>query len=212
MISRGSLSLLLWGAILWGQKPFEGSITYTIKLEGAMAAQLADMVKGQLPEKIVHYYRGNKSRVEAGQSVVIVNGEEGFVYVLNTSLQTYRKAAIKNPEGSEKAPKITKTNEKTKILKYPVEKYLVEISSEQGPVKMEVWAAPSLKVSESLRGTNTLTQGVRLDGVPLRISTEALGADLRVVYLATEISNTPPSETLFQLPEGYLEEKEESKE
>lgn len=208
MIRPLSLVLLVAGAALYGQKSFEGTVTYTTKFEGAMAEQMADMLRGQLPEKMVMHYRGNKSRTDVGDAAVITDADARMVYVLNPALQTYQKSPIQDPKESEgPQPKVSKTKDKTKILGYSAEKYIVEVSTEQGPMKMEIWATPDLRVNEALSSNNALTRGSKVEGFPLRISMEVPGTDLRIVFLATQISKTAPEASLFEIPAGYVEEK-----
>ncbi|MCX7607294.1 MAG: DUF4412 domain-containing protein [Bacteroidia bacterium] len=207
MIRTVSLNLLLIGAWVYGQKSFEGSLTFTTKLEGAMASQMEEMLKGQLPERMITYYRGNKSRSEVGDMTIIVDGDAGYIYALNPALQSYQRSPIQPPQQDQPQPKITRTKEKTKILGQSVEKYMVEVPTDQGTVKMEIWAAPSLKVSETLGRTNALTRGAKVEGLPLRISMDVPGMDLKIIFLATQISQTPPDEALFRIPEGYVEDK-----
>ncbi|MCX8113207.1 MAG: DUF4412 domain-containing protein [Bacteroidia bacterium] len=196
--------------LLWAQKTFEGSITYTTKVEGAMAAQMGDMVKSQLPEKMTMFYRGNKVRTEVGDMVLISDGDAGMVYLLNPALQTYQKAPIRTPDEKDPQPKVVKTKDRTKILGHTVERYLADLSTEQGPIKMEIWAAPNFKVPEAAQRSNSLTRGVKIEGIPLRIAMDVPGVDLKIIFLATQLQTTLPDESLFQLPAGYIEEQTEA--
>ncbi|MEN3040618.1 MAG: DUF4412 domain-containing protein [Bacteroidia bacterium] len=198
-------------AIALAQKSFEGSITYVTKVEGAMAAQMGEMIKSQIPEKMVIFYKGNKVRSEVGEAIVLTDGDAGFVYLLNPALKTYRKAPLTPPQSSEQSPvpKVIKTKDKAKVAGYPVERYDAELSTPQGEIKMQIWAAPSLKVSELAQRGNNLTRGVKVDGIPLRIVMDVPGIDIKIVFLATHVQTTPPDESLFQLPADYVEEKGE---
>lgn len=193
---------------LVAQKPFEGTITYTAKVEGAMAAQMGEMIKSQLPEKMVVSYRGNKTRSEVGDRIVLTDGDAEMVYIINPALQTYQKTPIREPKAEDQQPKVTKTKDKTKILGHEVEKYEVEVPSAGGSsVKMEIWAASQLKPSKAAQHSNTLTRGAKVDGIPLRITTEIPGLDVKIVFLASQIDTNLPDESLFQLPQGYTEEE-----
>ncbi|MCS7153684.1 MAG: DUF4412 domain-containing protein [Bacteroidia bacterium] len=199
----------MWGGLLflWAQQPFEGTLTYTTKIEGAMAAQMGEMLKSQLPEKMTLFYRGTKARSEVGDKVMITDPEAGFVYLLSPSLKTYQKVPLHPPKETEQQPKITKTKNKTKILGYPVEQYLVDLNTEQGVIKMEIWATPDLKVPETTQRLNNLTRGVKVEGLPLRISMDVPGVDLKITFLATQLRRERPDESLFRIPEGYVEEE-----
>jgi hypothetical protein len=109
-------------------------------------------------------------------------------------------------KSDEKKPEVKKTKEKTKILGYPVEKYEATVESEQGPVKVEVWATPQLKTPQGRK--NPLARGLEIQGFPLKIATQvATSMDLRIVFLATEVSQNPPDEELFRIPPGYVKEE-----
>ncbi len=208
-----TLRIVLLGLVsslaLRAQKSFEGAITYTTKIEGAMAEQMKEMLQDQLPDKMVVYYRGNRGRSDLGSVALITDGEAGLLYLLNPALQTYQKMPITEPKETEK-PKVTKTKDKTKILGYSATKYLMEVQTEQGPMKMEVWATPELRVPDVLKRSNPLARGAEVEGIPLRISMDVPGVDLRITFLATQISKNLPDESLFRIPEGYVEEKAES--
>jgi len=192
--------------IAWAQKPFEGTITYTTKVEGAMAAQMGEMIKSQLPEKMTVAYLGNKVRTESGDAVVLTDGDAGIIYFLNPATRTYRKSVMHPPTDEAPQPKVVKTKDKTKILGHPVERYKVELNTEQGPIKMDIWAAPTLRASELAQRTNNLTRGAKVEGIPLRVSMDVPGMDLKIVFSATHIQNSPPEEELFRVPADYIEE------
>ena len=203
-----SLILLFAGAALYGQKSFEGTVTYTAKLEGAMAERMADMLRGRLPEKVVAYYLRNKSRVDFGETISITDADAGMVYQLNPALQTYQKSSIQDTKEQESSKiKVSKTKEKTKILGYNAEKYITEVPAGRGSAKMEFWTTPDLRVNETLLRNNDLTRDFKVEGFPLRISMEVPGVDLRIVFLATQINKTPPDPSLFEIPAGYVEEE-----
>jgi hypothetical protein len=102
---------------------------------------------------------------------------------------------------------VKKTKEKTKILGYVAEKYEATVASEQGPVKLEIWATSQLKVPQHVKNPLASVSGVQ--GFPLKIVSQVPGIDLRIVFLATEIIQKPLSEDLFQIPAGYVKEESE---
>jgi len=197
--------ILLTGLIL-AQKPFEGTVVYSTRFEGEMAKQMADMLRDALPERFVAYYRGDKIRVDMGETVAITDRSAKKMYVLRPSLQTYTEQALEDEDkGDSKKPELKKTKEKTKILGYPVEKYEGTVESEQGPVKVEVWVTPQLRLPQGSR--SFLTQGLEVPGFPLKVISKVPGVDLHIVFLVTELSQTSPDEKLFQVPAGYVKEE-----
>ena len=200
--------LLFLTGLLLAQKAFEGTVVYTTRFEGEMAKQLGDMLREALPERIVLYYRGDKVRMDMGEAVLLTDYSAKKAYVLKPSLQTYTEQSIEGQDKSDgKKPEVKKTKEKTKILGYVAEKYEATVASEQGPVKLEIWATPQLKVPQ--HGKNPLAAGVEVQGFPLKIVSQVSGIDLKIVFLATEISQKPLTEDLFQIPAGYVKEESE---
>lgn len=198
--------LLFLTGLLLAQKAFEGTVVYTTRFEGEMAKQLGEMLREALPERIVLYYRGDKVRMDMGEAVLLTDYSANKAYVLKPSLQTYTEQSLEEQDKSdEKKPEVKKTKEKTKILGYPVEKYEATVESEQGPVKVEVWATPQLKTPQ--RGKNPLAQGLDIQSFPLKIASQVASVDLRIVFLATEVSQNPPDEALFRIPPGYVKEE-----
>lgn len=196
---------LLMGLLL-AQKTFEGTVVYTTRFEGETAKQMGEMLRDALPERLVVHYRGDKVRVDMGEIIVITDPSAKKAYVLRPSLQTYTEQALEDQQKDDpKKPEIKKTKEKTKILGYPVDRYEATVESEQGPMKVEIWATPQFKAPEGSR--SALTQGVEAPGFPLKIVSKVPGVDLQLVFLATEISQRVPEEKLFQIPAGYVKEE-----
>jgi hypothetical protein len=200
--------LLFLTGLLLAQKAFEGTVVYAVRFEGEMAKQLGDMLRTSLPERVVLYYRGDKVRMDMGETILLADYSAKKAYILKPSLQTYTEQSIEGQEKSdENKPEVKKTKEKTKILGYVAEKYEATVASEQGPVKLEIWATSQLKGLQHVK--NPLASGVGVQGFPLKIVNQVSGIDLRIVFLATEISQKPLSEDLFQIPAGYVKEESE---
>jgi hypothetical protein len=200
--------LLFLTGLLLAQNAFEGTVVYAARFEGEMAKQLGDMLRASLPERFVLYYRGDKVRMDMGETILLADYSAKKAYILNPSLQTYTEQSIEGQNKSdENKPEVKKTKEKTKILGYVAEKYEATVASEQGPVKLEIWATFQLKGPQ--HGKNPLASGVEIQGFPLKIVSQVSGIDLKIVFLATEISQRPLSEDLFQIPAGYVKEESE---
>lgn len=172
-----------------------------------MAELLRQMLFGQLPEKMTIAYRGNKSRMEWGDAVLITDADAKASYELNPSRKTYQKVSLKEPSQA----KSQKTEDKTKILGYEVQKYITEGKTSDITLRVEIWAAPDLEVNETLAANNPLTLGLLgttagIKGVPLRIDMTDSDEIIRFVFLATDLSETPPDPTLFEVPEDYTEQ------
>ncbi len=198
--------LILLTGLLLAQKTFEGTVVYSTRFEGEMAKQMADMLRDALPERFIVHYRGDKARIDMGEIIIITDASAKKAYVLRPSLQTYTEQTVEDQQKDDaKKPELKKTKEKTKILGYPIDKYETTVESEQGPMKVEIWATPQLKAPQGSR--SALTQGVEVPGFPLKIVSKMPGMDLQLVFLATEISQKPPEEELFQIPAGYVKEE-----
>ncbi len=198
--------LILLTGLLLAQKTFEGTVVYSTRFEGEMAKQLADMLRDALPERVVVHYRGNRTRADMGEMVAITDLSAKKIYVLRPSLQTYSEQTIEDEQKDDtKKPELKKTKEKTKILGYPVDKYEATVESEQGPVKVEIWATPQFQAPQGVR--SPIAQGFQVPGFPLKVVSRVPGVDLQIVFFATEISQKVPEEELFRIPAGYVREE-----
>ncbi len=202
--------IVLMGLVL-AQKPFEGTVVYATRFEGEMAKQMAEMLRDALPERFVVHYRGNKSRTDMGDMAVITDLAAQKAYLLRPSLQTYSEQSLDDQQNdSQKKPEVKKTKEKTKILGYSVEKYEATVESEQGPVKLEVWATPQLQMPKGMK--SPVAQGLAIEGFPLKVVSRVPSVDLQIVFLATEIVQKQPDEELFRIPAGYVKEERQADE
>ncbi|MEN2992586.1 MAG: DUF4412 domain-containing protein [Bacteroidia bacterium] len=202
---RRMIGLALLGVAV-AQKRFEGTIVYQMKLEGAAAAQLESYIRSQNPDRMTIYYRGNKSRTDMGERSVILDLDSQRVILIQHNLKTFTVSPLPKADTVTQKPKITKTEEKSKILGYVVEKYIAELPTPLGSFPIEIWVAPDLVVAPDLTRRSSITRGAGVPGLPLRIVSEFPGMEVRMVMTSTKIIEGPPEASLFRVPEGYNED------
>lgn len=202
--------LLLVGSLsfLYAQKPFEGSITYSIKVD---AKQDLGPLAAQMPSTLKVFYRGGKVRMEAGKMIAIADNAAGKSYMLFPEQASYIVSSMEAKDTlSDKIKyEVKATGEKTKMLGHPVEKYIVELYQQGNRVsRTEAWVALDLK-AVSIDGLRNplLSVGKSLPGIPLWMKSQLEGIDAHIIYAATQISTSVPEESLFQIPEHYQEMK-----
>lgn len=195
-------------SFLPAQKPFEGSITYSVKLD---AKQGLGPMASQIPSTIKVFYRGGKVRMEAGNMVAIADRSVGKSYLLFPEQATYMVSSIEDKDTlSDKIKyEVKATGEKTKMLGHPVEKYIVELYQLGNRLsRMEAWVASDLKAVGTEVLKSPFFSGVKgLQGIPLWMKSEVEGMNMRIIYAATQIDTSVPDESLFQIPDHYQEVK-----
>ncbi len=121
----------------------EGSVTYSITVEG-MPPEQAAMMKGM---ELNMAFKNNKSRVEFTSPMMTsttVSSDDGSLTLMDgmgmksftkLSKADMEKESKKNPE-----PKITYTEEKKTIATYECKKAIVEVKDQKGETqKLNVW-------------------------------------------------------------------------
>ncbi|MCS6790626.1 MAG: hypothetical protein NZ580_06570 [Bacteroidia bacterium] len=201
--------VLIWSlSFLYAQKPFEGSITYSVKID---AKQDLGPMASQMPSTVKVFYRGGKARMDAGPMVVIADNDAKKSYLLFPEQASYvvSSTEVKDTLSDKIKYEVKATGEKTKMLGHPVEKYIIEIYQQDSRVAWtESWVALDLKAIGTDALKSPLFSGVKgLPGIPLWIKSELMGMNAHIIYAATQISTNVPDERLFQVPEHYQEMK-----
>jgi GLPGLI family protein len=185
----------------------EGSITYTMTIEGLPPEQAA-MMEGMEMKTI---FKNGKSRSEmnsAFMNTVTVSQENGEYTVLMDGMG--QKSYVKGNANDESKKK--KTEEKDPVIKYEKEiktvagyeakKAIVESENSKGEKNTTtVWYTDKITpVKSSGRGA----QFKGLNGVPLEF--EMLQGPMTIKVSATKISETPVSDDIFKVStDGYTE-------
>jgi GLPGLI family protein len=186
----------------------EGSITYSVTVDG-MPAEQAAMMKGM---ELNMAFKDKKSRVEFSSPMmtsITVSDDDGSLTLMDgMGVKSYtklnkadmEKESKKNPE-----PKITYTEEKKTIATYECKKALVEVKDQKGETqKLNVWFCEKLPYT----GGGRMGQFKGLKGAPLEFETNQ--GPMKMKMTATKVSLSPIADSEFKLStEGYTEMKME---
>lgn len=190
-----------------GQQPshaeFEGTITYSVKVDGAVA----QLVRGLMPtEQAVRLRHDGYSRKLSGggQAQWFVHiGPQRTTYLLDEGAHTASK--LPNPDV---VPQVTPMSEETEIAGYACRKYKVVLPAKNNEVAITqyVWASPRLSTALHKTANDPLMGFYKeIDGFPLRVIVTAslMGAEIEMSYSATRIVAEPVPAAEVALPTGY---------
>jgi hypothetical protein len=168
-------------------------------------------------------------RLDEGKMVLVDNNKKTYSEVTFQALQAMMdqaSAAVQNmpPEamaamqkmvgGATTPVAVTKSGAGEPIAGYPTEKYLVT-----GPMAMEIWAAPDLKVPPQYYDAlkvrmpripmfdigKLFEEMKKIDGVPLKQITTMtmMNVQAKSTMVVTAVDKTPIPKTTFDVPAGY---------
>ncbi|HEX7412414.1 MAG TPA: hypothetical protein VF411_00105 [Bacteroidia bacterium] len=187
----------------------EGSVTYSVSVEG-MPPEQAAMMKGM---ELSVSFKDKKSRAEFSMTMgtaITVSDDDGSLTLtdmmgqksyIKMSKVDIEKEAKNNPE-----PKITYVEEKKAIAGYECKKALVEVKSQKGEMeKVTVWYCEKLPNNS---GGKQMSKFKGLKGAPLEF--ESNQGPMKMKMTATKVSTAPVPDSQFKLStEGYTEMKAE---
>ena len=187
----------------------EGSVTYTVAVEGIPAEQAATM-KGM---ELSMSFKDKKSRVEFSSPMmtsITVSTDDGSLTLMDgMGMKTFTKLSKADMEKESKKnpePKITYTEEKKTIATYECKKAVVEVKDQKGETqKLNVWYCEKLPYSG---GGGRMNQFKGLKGAPLEFDSNQGGMKMKMT--ATKVSTSPIADAQFILStDGYTEMKME---
>jgi hypothetical protein len=186
----------------------EGSVTYSITVEG-MPPEQAAMMKGM---ELNMAFKNNKSRVEFTSpmmtSITVSDDDGSLTLVDGMGMKSFTKLSKADMEKESKKaaePKITYTEEKKTIATYECKKAIVEVKDQKGETqKLSVWYCEKLPNN----GGGRMGQFKGLKGAPLEFDSNQGGMKMKMT--ATKVSTSPLADSQFILStEGYTEMKME---
>jgi GLPGLI family protein len=186
----------------------EGSVTYSITVEG-MPPEQAAMMKGM---ELNMAFKDKKSRVEFTSPMMTsttVSSDDGSLTLMDgMGMKSFTKLSTADMEKESKKtpePKITYTEEKKTIANYDCKKAIVEVKDQKGETqKLNVWYCEKLPNN----GGGRMGQFKGLKGAPLEFETNQGGMKMKMT--ATKVSTSPLADSQFILStEGYTEMKME---
>jgi hypothetical protein len=187
----------------------EGSVTYSVSVEG-MPADQAAMMKGM---EFNMAFKDKKSRVEFSSpmmTTITVSDDDGSLTLMDgmgmKSFTKLSKADLEKESKKNPDPKITYTEEKKTIATYECKKAIVEVKDQKGETqKLNVWYCEKLPYSG---GGRMGGQFKGLKGAPLEF--DAPQGPIKMKMTATKVSTTAvPASQFILSTEGYTEMKAE---
>ena len=186
----------------------EGSITYSVSVDG-MPAEQAAMMKGM---ELNMAFKDKKSRVEFSSPMMTsttVSDDDGSLTLMDgmgmKSFTKLSKADMEKESKKNPDPKITYTEEKKTIATYDCKKAVVEVKDQKGETqKLNVWFCEKLPYNSS----GKMGQFKGLKGAPLEFETNQ--GPMKMKMTATKVSLSPIPDSQFKLStDGYTEMKME---
>lgn len=162
-------------------------------------------------------------RTKAGRSHLSVEGgamplevislrQPQASYWLDRESGTFARLAQAAPSAAEARSsdfKITKTGNTAKVLGYPCEEHLVEISHEGRTIRNTLWVTDAIEGLDAKALARTQIGGrdaaylAQVEGVPLKM--EMVLPQMRLLMQASAVSAGPVPESLFVVPADFKE-------
>ncbi|HKC69719.1 MAG TPA: hypothetical protein VKG26_15885 [Bacteroidia bacterium] len=186
----------------------EGTVTYSVAVDGAPAEQAA-MMKGM---ELTIAFKDTKSRVDFSMSMMTsttVSDDNGSLTLTDgMGMKTFTKLSKADVDKESKKnpdPKITYTEEKKTIAGYECKKAIVEVKDQKGETqKVNVWYTD--KLPNNSGGRMASFKGLK--GAPLEF--EMNQGPMKMKMTATKVSLAAIPDSQFKLStDGYTEMKME---
>jgi GLPGLI family protein len=177
---------------------FQGTITYTITVEGELDA----MSKAQMPTEMVQTFKGTKIKTEQKSSMgnqTIISDNTEMTSVILLDMMGNKMAIKQSKEDTEKAvkemptPKITYTEETKDIAGYKCKKVTLENEGE----KMDAYYTEEILVTNP----NMLSMFKDIKGVLLEFAQVSGGITLKMT--AKEVKKGKIKDSIFEIPSDY---------
>lgn len=205
------LALIIFGvtfnASAQKDESFQGSITYSISVEGEIDA----MAKAQMPTEMVQTYKGSKIRTEQksamGNTIIITDNDSKTSTIL-LDMMGNKMAISQSKEETEKAiqeipeVKITNSDETKTIAGYTCKKSTIELTGENAAT-MEVYYTNDIVVSNP----NSMSYFKDIKGVMMEYS-QSMG-DFKMKFIAKEVKKGKIKDNMFTVPADYQQMTQE---
>ncbi|MEM6726696.1 MAG: hypothetical protein AAF598_21840 [Bacteroidota bacterium] len=204
------IGCLFMANLAYGQKYFQGLISYSNEREGEDAAVLDTILPNQV---ICAYRRSDLSMVmmnglrEGFDDKLLILGKEKEIYLINDKEQEIYRVTNELSSKDLSFPIINKQEEVVNILGYPCQKYEVIDTVDQAPRHQYYWITTAIK-TKNTEGYGTSMQPFTIQGIE-GIGLKKVGyiEITGKIYLQTQtalwIKKKKPKAQYFKLPEGY---------
>lgn len=204
------LALMILSAPAFAQKPFEGTIVYSIKMLGENADQMAAFMPESYEYSVKDHllkFKMNGGMTAAMMGEFIVDGKAETAYMVKHNEQTVYKMPTEDEDEAEVGgePQITKEDETIEIAGYQCQKYAVTKDMGNGEESTQyLWVTEEIQIekpkkSKKMSGGNIFVDGI--DGFPLKVMTETMG--MTMIMTATTLDMTKLDKEEFEIPSNY---------
>lgn len=174
-----------------------------------------DMLTAMMPRSMSVRTKSGKSHMasEGGAMPmeIITLTEPPSSYWIDRKGRSFSKLPVEQPkaDADKLKYKVTKGAGSTKILGYPCEEYLVEITQDRKVINNRLWATddiPGLDAKALARarfGGQDANYLEEIKGVPLKM--EMTMPQMRLTMQATAVTAGSVPDSVFALPEGFTE-------
>jgi hypothetical protein len=167
-----------------------------------------------LPTGLTLAVKGTRALVKTEGGLVFREvlslADQHVAYLINRPARTFQKLPdlTASKTASKPSIKVTRTEEKSTILGYPCNRFLIEADDAGAKSHFSVWTTNAIKGLDAA-AVKCLSWGQagtpdfmgQLEGVPLKI--DAVTPDVKVGLLATRLTLGPVDGALFVLPAGF---------
>jgi hypothetical protein len=199
---------LAFAATIGKAQNFSGTISYKMEVKNLPAGVPQAMIDQFVPSKMAVYVKGSQiaTTTNAGPlQHIIMNSDTDTAYMIMNQSKTILSMTsaasdeLKTKAAAEK-PDIKKTNQTAMIAGYMSNMYEVTTTLGDQTLKQEVWVTNKLKTPKpKVQAQSYFFSDIQ--GVMTRMTTNVMGMTLNIE--ATDISTTPPDDSVFALPAGY---------
>lgn len=188
---------------MFAQTGFTGTIDYAITVTGENADQMAAF----MPTSYKFTFGTDKVRFEmVGGMMAEMMGyfiaKDDELYMVKDAEQIAYNFS-NDDESDEDNGDILKTNETKVILGHTCTKYTVTTTKEGESASVIMWVASDLRppVTKMNAGASSGIMNSKIDGLALMVETVTMG--MSMTMKASNINNTAPAETVFEIPSNY---------
>jgi hypothetical protein len=198
---KNVLIALLLMAFIPAAAPFEGTVRYTIEVDGDLGAMAAMM-----PKYYEYSFKDSNVKMKSDAAMmgeILIRGNDNLMYMIQRSEKVaYKMDMNAKNTGQEVKPKVSKTNETATIAGYKCHKYTVEVPGQD--LQQVIWATPDFTVARPKNASKApmgdfFTEGI--DGFPLKMDANMQG--IKMTMTASEIKPAKLNAADFELPAGF---------
>ena len=201
---------------VFAQGNFSGQITYELDYKG----QGVEAFKSMLPGSYDYFFRDGDMlfRMNGGMAAAmmgdfVVFGKQGEAYMVKHAESTAYRMDSDADKGKEEVDnaglKVEDTGETADILGYKCKKYKITLEDDEAKGTQYMWVTDKLNIAKPKGAGKVSSTGAmfseKIKGFPLKVemTMNQAGMVITMVMTATNIDDSKPEKSLFQIPDSY---------